>query len=47
MNHYNELLTVLLCRKQQADNELLNILGKEQYTYRERQQLLQESKLKS
>ena len=24
MNHYNELLPVLLCRKQQADNELLN-----------------------
>ena len=33
MNHYNELLPVLLYRKQQADNELLNISGKEQYTY--------------
>ena len=32
MNHYTELLPVLLCRKQQADNELLNISGKEQYT---------------
>ena len=27
MNHYNELLPVLLCRKQQADNELLNVSG--------------------
>ena len=33
MNHYNELLPVLLCRKQQADNELLNVSRKGQYTY--------------
>ena len=33
MNHYNELLPVLLCRKQQPDNGLLNISGREQYTY--------------
>ena len=33
MNHYNELLSVLLCRKQQADNKLLNVSGKKQYTY--------------
>ena len=33
INHYNELLPVLLCRKQQADNELLDVSEKEQYTY--------------
>ena len=33
MNHYSESLPVLLCRKQQADNELFNVSGKEQYTY--------------
>ena len=33
MNHYNELLSVLLCRKQQADNKLLNVSGKKHYTY--------------
>ena len=33
MNHDNELLPVLFCRKQQTDNELLNVSGKEQYAY--------------
>ena len=55
MNHYNEVLPVLLYRKQQADNELLNTSGKEQYTYlsnilnsiaEKDLQLLQETKIK-
>ena len=33
MNHYNELLLVLLCRKQQADNRLLNVSRKKHCTY--------------
>ena len=47
---------MLLCRKQQADNELLHISGKGQYTYlsnilnsmvEKDMQLLQGTKLKS
>ena len=29
MNHHTKLLPVLLCRKQQTDNELLNVSVKE------------------